>query len=196
MDHATQPQELQFFYQVAVDQLKTLGDIRFKLLAFVPTLTGIAITVLTGSTLSASYIVLAVGLLGFIVTLGIAVYDIRNSYLIGAAAKRVKWLEVQLHFPVDLDIPLQSQKPSSKKIDSKETFTEKFVKHREGLALAYGASLAGWVFIIVNTSLILMALPDNRVALVFAIFAGMSFVPAYIRLSGLNKPGIRSAPKK
>jgi hypothetical protein len=42
--------DTQFDYQQTFDQFKMLADIRFKLLAFVPTPTGTAIALLTGST--------------------------------------------------------------------------------------------------------------------------------------------------
>ena len=41
--------KLQFDYQQTVDQFKMLADIRFKLLAFVPTRAGAAIALLTWS---------------------------------------------------------------------------------------------------------------------------------------------------
>jgi hypothetical protein len=77
---------------------KGLTDVRFKLLAFVPTVTGIAVTQVNkpGNAGTA----LAVGLLGFVVTLGIVIYELRNTTFYDAALHRAKWLEVQLSLPV------------------------------------------------------------------------------------------------
>ena len=66
-------------------------DVRLKLLALVPTLCGAAVFVLTRAGLKAGagpssstselLVVLVVGLFGFLATLGITLYDQRNSEL-------------------------------------------------------------------------------------------------------------------
>src|SRR6266851_3625731 len=64
-------------YEQTTEQIRMLTDIRFKLLAFVPTLTGVAVSLLTGGKVGTGT-VLAVGILGFVVTLGIIIYELRN----------------------------------------------------------------------------------------------------------------------
>ena len=63
---------LRLDYQQTTDLLRTLSDVRFKLLALVPTLSGTAIAIL-GHPSSAAEL-LGVGLLGLVATLGILLY--------------------------------------------------------------------------------------------------------------------------
>jgi hypothetical protein len=56
--------KLQLDYQQTIDQFKMLADIRFKLLAFVPTLAGAATALLTGLTPVTQETVLVWGVLG------------------------------------------------------------------------------------------------------------------------------------
>src|SRR5947207_14649099 len=61
---------LRMDYEQRNEQVRMLTDIRFKLLAFVPTLTAAAVALLTSATV-AQGTVLVVGLLGFVVTLAL-----------------------------------------------------------------------------------------------------------------------------
>jgi len=85
-------------YEQTTELFRMLADIRFKLLAFVPTLTGIAISLLTGDKLEPGTI-LVVGILGFFVTLGIILYELRNSLFYDLSISRAARLERILHFP-------------------------------------------------------------------------------------------------
>ena len=72
-------------YQQTTDLLRTLTDVRFKLLALVPTLSGAAVAVL-GHPSSAAELI-AVGLLGLTATLGVLLYELRNSQLFDYALR-------------------------------------------------------------------------------------------------------------
>jgi hypothetical protein len=91
---------LKLDYEQTCEQIRAFTDIRFKLLAFVPTLTGAAIALLGKSNDNDPWTVLAVGLLGLFVTIGIVFYEIRNTVLYDAAIHRAKWLEVSLELPI------------------------------------------------------------------------------------------------
>ena len=87
-----------------------LADIRFKLLALVPALGGAAVFILAHSGLEAGknlspatiptelIVVLVVSLLGLSATLGITLYDQRNSKFHNALMHRAKFLEMQFGF--------------------------------------------------------------------------------------------------
>src|SRR5919197_47659 len=68
---------LRLDYEQTTDRYRTLVDIRFKLLAIVPTICGIAVGLL-GRPHSAAEL-LAVGLIGLAATLGIFFYELRNT---------------------------------------------------------------------------------------------------------------------
>ena len=78
-------------YQQTTDLLRSLTDVRFKLLALVPTLSGAAVAVL-GHPSSAAELI-AVGLLGLTATLGVLLYELRNSQLSDYALRRAQSLE-------------------------------------------------------------------------------------------------------
>ena len=88
---------LRLDYQQTTDLLRTLSDVRFKLLALVPTLSGAAIAIL-GHPSSAAEL-LGVGLLGLVATLGILLYELRNTQLYDYATRRDQQTEAQLGLP-------------------------------------------------------------------------------------------------
>jgi hypothetical protein len=85
---------LRLDYQQTTDLLRGLTDVRFKLLALVPTISGAAIAVL-GHPSSAAQL-LAIGLLGLVATLGLLLYELRNSQLSDYAARRAQAIEAEL----------------------------------------------------------------------------------------------------
>jgi hypothetical protein len=91
-------EKLKLDYEQTCQQIRAFTDVRFKLLAFVPTLTGAAVALL--SNVDNRWTVLAVGLLGLFVTIGIVFYEMRNTVLYDAAIHRAKWLEVSLNLPI------------------------------------------------------------------------------------------------
>ena len=134
-----------------------MADVRFKLLAFLPTLGGIAVFVLSGVGLQAGespipatperlVVVLLVSLLGFLATLGITLYDQRNSELYNALIHRAKYLETQFGVP--------GAPGGLKPVTSGGQFNERPQKSRSDLpggprsrpALIYGPLLGAWFF--------------------------------------------------
>jgi hypothetical protein len=128
---------LRLEYDRAVGIFRDLTDIRFKLLALVPTLSGAAVGLLKGS--QAAVTLLAVGLLGLSATLGVLVYELRNSEIRGAASKRIGELEREL-----LHAPLIVSRPKG----APRLFGLLPLEYSLGLALVYGAALAGWSYLV------------------------------------------------
>src|SRR5215217_244314 len=87
-------------YTQVNENFRMLADIRFKLLALIPTLGGVAIFLL--SSMQQSQPKLGYGLffliscLGFFATLGVTFYDQRNSQLYNALIRRAGHLETAL----------------------------------------------------------------------------------------------------
>jgi hypothetical protein len=128
---------LRLEYDRAVVTFRDLTDVRFKLLALVPTLAGAAVGLLKGS--QAAVTLLAVGLLGLSATLGVLVYELRNSEIRRAAAKRIGELEREL-----LNAPLVASRTRG----ALKLFGLLPLEHSLGLALVYGAALAGWSYLV------------------------------------------------
>jgi hypothetical protein len=131
-------------YEQTVESIRQLTDIRFKLLAFVPTLSGAAIAIVTKRALPG--VEAAIGAFGFFVTLGIAFYDQRNSALYDALISRARWLERErLRLPGRADAQFGGQF-AERPPERRRLFGIVEVWHDRALALIYGTVLGGWVF--------------------------------------------------
>jgi hypothetical protein len=145
-------------YEQINENIRFLADVRFKLLALVPTLGGAAIFILAQHVgLQADDVaspsppklltVAVIGLLGFLATLGITLYDQRNSELYNALIHRAKHLEKQFE---------TSSTPGGLRISAHGgQYSERPKKYRRiifkaghdfGLALIYGPILGAWLF--------------------------------------------------
>ncbi len=127
---------------------RTLTDIRFKLLAFVPTVAGLGVTFIPKTTEPLE--AFAVGLLGFIATLGITFYDQRNSQLYDAAINTAAVLEETMNCGGEIFClrPGRGRK-----------FFGILMWHDRALAMVYASALGAWLFIIISSILQLIFWP-------------------------------------
>lgn len=187
---------LRLDYEQTCQQIRILTDVRFKLLAFVPTLTGVAVALLEKSV--TAQIALAVSLLGLLVTLGIVIYDLRNTTIYDASIHRAKWLEVKLGLPVltrqmlsqekqELLGGLFNERPSRKNLP--KLFNKLELWHDLALALVYGVSFGGWAFILFYSVLTLLkelttlsTLVNSLAATSLAAIAAVLFYQGLMRL--------------
>jgi hypothetical protein len=123
-------------YEQTTQLIRTLTDIRFKLLAFVPTIAGATVGFLGGGQPAAQ--LLGVGLLGLAATTGILLFELRNIQIQDAAIERAESLEQQL------GLGLFAGRPS----DRVTPFGLVAARHERRLGLVYGAALAGWTYIV------------------------------------------------
>ncbi len=149
---------LQLDYKQTTAYFHALAETRFKLLALLPITTGTAIVVLDEGT--SDSLTLAVGLLGFVASFGLLVYDQRNTELYDRMQRRAKILEVELGFVPFFDERDRSElnlRPADVKfmggpfLDRPRrgrSFYGLPLWHDLGLALVYSATLAGWVYLI------------------------------------------------
>jgi len=137
---------LRLDYAQTTDQLRGITDVRFKLLAIVPTIAGAAVAFLSRGRPAAE--LLAVGLLGLAATLGIVVYEVRNTQLYDYALRRAKELEARLGAPSirggDAPGGVFTERPGR----DVRVFGLALAGHERGLALVYGAALAGWSYLV------------------------------------------------
>jgi hypothetical protein len=142
---AEQTDLLRLDYQETTGLLAGIGDVRFKLLALVPTLSGAAVAVLGRPSSSAE--LLAVGLIGLIATLGVLLYELRNTQLYDYGLRRAQLLEAELGFwsSHGSDGPggLFSDRPAR----TLRLFGALPVDRDAGLGLVYSAAIAGWTYL-------------------------------------------------
>jgi hypothetical protein len=124
-------------YERATELFDDLTDVRFKLLALVPTLSGTAVGLLHGG--ESAVTLLAVGILGLAATVGILVYELRNSETRREVGGRIKEIE-----PVLIGRQLVGDPPE----DARKLFGMIDLRHGIGLALVYAAALAGWGYLV------------------------------------------------
>lgn len=205
---AVQPTEqqhpyLELEYAQINDNIRFLADVRFKLLAILPALGGIAVFVLSGvglragepTTQDAPNLLLAVlllGLLGFLVTLGITLYDQRNSELYNALIHRAKHLEAQFGAP--------AAPGGLKQVTSGGQFNERPQKGRRliflaghdlALALIYGPLLGAWFFPLLFAGLLLLDANSPKAASTAASAAILAAIVFTARLIDLDRQEMR-----
>jgi hypothetical protein len=135
---------LKLDYEQTLQTYRQLAEIRFKLLAFVPTISGAAIALLTKATMERWEKVVLAGL-GFLVTLGVILYDQRNTQFYNGAIGRAQHLEEELGllaFEKDKNVGLFG----SRMDHTKHYLFGLPVGHDLGLALIYSPVLGAWVY--------------------------------------------------
>jgi hypothetical protein len=153
---------LRLDYEQTTQHLRTLIDVRFRLLAFVPTVTGVAVAVIGRPRPAAE--LLGVGILGLLATLGIFVYELRNTQLSGTLIRRAAELERQLQLPSSLGTQhyggLYTERPGV----NVQLLGFLPVSHGLGLALVYSASIAGWSYLVAWGALAAVDAPQAQAA--------------------------------
>ena len=138
-------------YEQVNDNIRALADIRFKLLALIPPLGGVAIFLLSQAALTRQTnpptptpeprdyaLVLLLSLMGFIATLGVTIYDQRNSQLYNALIGRAKTLEKRLG--------MVGGQFSTRPRRARRLFGLVLMWHDLALTLIYGVVLGAWFF--------------------------------------------------
>jgi len=176
--------DLRLDYNETTDLMRGLTDVRFKLVAFVPTISGAAIAVL-GRGKSTTSELLAVGLLGLVATVGIVIFDLRNTQLLDYAVLRAKSLEERLGF-VSFFEPgspggLFTERPGR----DLRLFGLAGVGHDRGLALVYSAAIGGWCYIVAWGALRALDVGDARqLGGVIGLIGAVVVLIEFVRIDG------------
>ena len=153
---------LRLDYEQTTQYLRTLIDVRFRLLAFVPTAAGIAVAVIGRPRPAAE--LLGVGILGLLATGGIFVYELRNTQISGTLIRRAAELERQLALPSSLGAQhsggLYTERPGI----TVNLLGVLPVSHGLGLGLVYAAAIAGWSYLVAWGALAALDAPSAQAA--------------------------------
>jgi len=188
-----QLQRLRLDYDQTTVLIRTLTDVRFKLLAFVPTITGAAVA-LVGRGHSAAEL-LSVGSLGLVATTGIVIYELRNTELHDYALRRAKELEQRLGIGsiADPNRPagLYGEEPSGE-LTVLGVVT---AAHDRGLALVYSVAIAGWSYLVAWGALHAAGAGNAQlIGGMFGATAGNFLVIEFLRV-GAHSARNQSAPR-
>jgi hypothetical protein len=175
------PEDLRTEYEQVNENFRALADIRFKLVALVPPLGGVAAYTLArlAERQADNALVLAISIFGFLATLGITFYDQRNSHLYNALADRAKAIEQTLGI-------IDAQFTGRPKRTRRLLFLR--VGHDPGLALIYAPVLGAWFFpaVVSGRSLCGASMEQARSAgFVAAAVATALFLEEFLRLDGV-----------
>ncbi len=132
---------LRLDYDTTTRVILGLADVRFRLLALVPTIAAAAIAIVSKAGATPAEL-MSLGAVGLVATLGILVYELRNTQLYDAAVARAGVLEGALELKGG---GLFGGRP-------KEGFRLLGVfeiSHDRGLGLVYAAALGGWSYLVV-----------------------------------------------
>lgn len=156
---------LRLEYDRAAALLRDLAETRFRLLALVPTLAGAVVALVPAK--STGVELLAIGLLGLAATGGVLLYELRNGEIASTAAARVAALERQLL----AGGPLVGQ-------------ARGVVSQTMGVALVYGAALAGWGYLVAWGALRAAGIHSHTrvIGLVIGAVAGIAVAAAVLRV--------------
>jgi hypothetical protein len=185
MHAAADTDTLRLDYQQTTDLLRTLTDVRFKLLALSPTLAGATVAVLghPGSAVE----LLAIGLLGLNATLGVLLYELRNSELYDHALARAQKLEAALGFDGG---PFTDRPERTRRLLGFAT-----VDRDRGFALVYGAALAGWSYLVAWGVLRALGAGDARpLGGAVGVAAGLIVLFDLVRIPVRPRPHARTRP--
>ncbi len=153
---------LRLDYEQTTQYLRTLIDVRFRLLAFVPTVTGVAVAVIGQPRPAAE--LLGVGVLGLLATLGIFVYELRNTQISGTLIRRAAELERQLQLPSSLGAQRSGGLYTERPGINIQLLGFLPVSHGLGLALVYSAAIAGWSYLVAWGGLRAVEAPEAQAA--------------------------------
>ena len=130
-----QPRELLLaLYGEVCASWRMLTDVRFKLLGFLPVLSGVGILTLKDAVPGWPRVALAA--LGLAVVAGLTIYDQRNSELYDDLISRGRKIEEELGFSTGQFLGRFDPKRNG-------------INHSNGTRLVYGASLAGWLLALI-----------------------------------------------
>lgn len=151
---------LRLDYEQTTQLLRTLVDVRFKLLAFVPTVAAAAVGLIGRPRPAAE--LLGVGMLGLLATLGIFLYELRNTQLQDAMVNRAIELErlLGLRSVLGASAPggLFAELPSH----TGRLLGVFPISQDRGLAFVYSAALAGWTYLAAWGALAAVELGEAR----------------------------------
>jgi hypothetical protein len=151
---------LRLDYDRTTELVQSLLDTRFKLLALVPTIAGTAVG-LVGTPRPAGEL-LGVGVLGLVATVGILLYELRNSEILEAMLQHAKVLERVLGLATGPRVHGPEGLLSLSAGTHGRFLGVLTAGHERAIGLVYGAALGGWSYLVAWGALAAFAVDGAR----------------------------------
>ncbi|MBV9337680.1 MAG: hypothetical protein JO262_15545 [Solirubrobacterales bacterium] len=137
---------LRLDFEQTTGQISALMDVRFRLLGIVPTVAAAAVGI-AGAHPSTGGLI-GVGLLGLAATVGILLYELRNTETLAAALCDARDLArlLELRASSGRNQPAGVIRPSGRR---HRLFRTLDVGQDQALGLVYGAALGGWSYLLI-----------------------------------------------
>jgi hypothetical protein len=140
-------ERLRLGYEQTTELIRTLVDVRFRLLAFVPTIAGAAVA-LVGASKPTGAELLAVGILGLVATAGVLLYDLRNTQVYSATLSHARALERLLGLGAGAEATGPADLLAAPASPRTRPFGLAGFGQERAVAIVYGAALAGWSYLV------------------------------------------------
>jgi hypothetical protein len=140
-------ERLRLGYEQTTELIRTLVDVRFRLLAFVPTIAGAAVA-LVGASKPTGAELLAVGILGLVATAGVLLYDLRNTQVYSATISHARALERLLGLGAGAEYTGPADLLAAPPSPQARPFGLAGFGQERAVAIVYGAALAGWSYLV------------------------------------------------
>lgn len=201
---------LSYEYEQINENFRFLADVRFKLLALIPPLGGVGIFILSnlglnaGSSEGATPTLLLVSLasiFGLLVTLGITLYDQRNSELYNALIHRAKYLEKAFQVP-SAPAGLKEDRWGGQfreRPDKSRRIAGITAAHDVGLALIYGPVMGAWLFPVSYSVSRLLSIAPSTAAIIgvsSAVLGSVLFAGNLVYLDGRDRDQYHKAAER
>jgi hypothetical protein len=184
-------EQLELDYGQTTGLIRDLADTRFKLVALVPTISGAAVALLSQHPSPAQ--LLAVGTLGLTATVGVVIYELRNTQVYEYALQRAATLERTLEIPSTRE-PGQTGGVFSERPARELRLFGLTVGQERGLALVYAAAIGGWTYLLTWGGLHLLGVHHSqRAGGLIAVLAAVFVLIEFLRLD--NRVTTHAAPR-
>jgi hypothetical protein len=184
---------LRLDYERTSALVQSLLDTRFKLLALVPTIAGAAVGLIHAPQLAVD--LLGVGVLGLAATVGVLLYEVRNSEILEALLRHAQVLERGLGLQPGPNVR-GPEGLLSLRAGTRGGFLGALIASNErALGLVYGAALGGWSYLVAWGILLAFGLSHAQsVGAVIGAVAGLVVLWAIDRTGRATALDARPAP--
>jgi hypothetical protein len=183
----TEDDKIKLDYERTAQYFLHLADVRFRLLALLPIVSGAALAIVPAHIEPAE--MLALGMLGLVVTIGVLLYDQRNSQIYNSLVGRLNLIEESLRLPAMRD----NKQVGGAFLDRPGGDRRRMVlgilpaNHGLGLDLIYSASVAAWLFVVTRAGILLLGLGARSQMYLLLLLPAVLGVLLFLDLRRIDK---------